>query len=131
MDLAGVGEVVWALSLADPNTGGSGGTVSAERGRKTRQSLLYSTNSGGSFDSVKLPEEYRLNSGSGVGVTDSGDAVISAAGRVAVVSPSGEVTPVDDVTGAVYDLGSRVLVYGPQGSWVSADGATWTALPKG
>jgi hypothetical protein len=131
VDLAGAGELVWALSLADPDTGGSGGTVPVEPGRKTRQSLLYSTNSGGSFDSVKLPEEYRLNSGSGVGVTDAGDAVISAGGRIAVVAPTGTVTPVDDVTGAVYDLGSRVLVYGPKGSWVTADGETWTALPRG
>ncbi|MFG1926638.1 hypothetical protein [Cryptosporangium sp. NPDC048952] len=132
VDIAGAGELAWALSLADPDaSGGTGGTAPSEAGRTTRQSLLYSTNSGGSFDSVKLPEEYRSNTGSGVGVTDAGNAVIASDGRVAVVSPSGQLTPVNDVSGAVYDLGSQVLVYGPKGSWVSRDGETWSALPKG
>lgn len=132
VDLAGSGEVTWALSLADPDvSGGTGGTAPSENNRRTRQSLLYSTNSGGSFGTVKLPEEYRPNTGSGVGVTDSGDAVIASEGRVAVVSPGGELTPVPQVSGAVYDLGAQVLVYGPKGSWVSADGKTWSPLPKG
>ncbi|WP_035858253.1 hypothetical protein [Cryptosporangium arvum] len=131
VDLAGAGEVAWALSLADPDvSGGTGGTAPSENTRRTRQSLLHSTNSGSSFDSVKLPEEYRVNTGSGVAVTDSGDAVIASEGRVAVVSPGGELTPVTQVSGAVYDLGARVLVYGPKGSWVSADGKTWSPLPK-
>ncbi|GAA0230002.1 hypothetical protein [Cryptosporangium japonicum] len=131
VDLAGAGEVAWALSLAEPGvSGGTGGTAPSETGRRTRQSLLYSTNSGGSFESVKLPEKYRLNTGSGIGVTDSGDAVIASDGRVAVVSPGGELTPVSEVSGAVYDLGAQVLVYGAKGNWVSADGKTWSPLPK-
>ena len=132
VDIAGAGEVAWALSLTDPETGsGSGGTTPLEPGRKSRQSLLYSADSGATFNSVKLPEEYRLNTGSGVGVTDSGDAVISTDGRVAVVSPAGEVTPVKGVQGQVYDLGARILVFGARGSWTSADGESWTPLPKG
>jgi hypothetical protein len=130
VDIVGAGEVAWALSLTDPDSNsGSGGTVPAEPGRKLRQSLLYSANSGASFETVKLPEEYRLNTGSGIGITESGAAVISSDGEVIVVEPSGEITVIKSVSGAVYDLGSKVLVYGPKGSWVSADAKNWTPLP--
>lgn len=131
VEIVGAGEVAWALSLTDPaSAGGTGGTVPVERGRMLRQSLLYSANSGASFELVKLPEDYRLNTGSGIGITESGDAVISSDGKIAVVSPEGDVTAVKDVRGAVCDLGSRTLVYGSTGSWVSTDGENWRALPK-
>ncbi|TQS44957.1 hypothetical protein [Cryptosporangium phraense] len=129
VSIAGAGDAAWALSLSDPDTGGAGGTVPTEPGRKTRQSLLYSADSARTFNPVKLPEDYRLNTGSGVGVTDSGAAVIASDGRVAVVTPDGDVTDVPDVQGAVYDLGDKVLVYGPKASWVTSDGTTWNQLP--
>ncbi|WP_073262178.1 hypothetical protein [Cryptosporangium aurantiacum] len=131
VDIVGTGELAWVLSLSEDSGGGTGGTAPGAPARKLRQSLLYSQTAGASFDSVKLPEEYRLNTGSGIGVTDAGDAVISSDGRVAVISPSGQVTPVNDVKGAVYDLGPQILVHGPGGSWVSADAKTWSPLPKG
>ncbi|MFI5958359.1 hypothetical protein [Cryptosporangium sp. NPDC051539] len=129
VDIAGSGETAWALSLSDPANGGTGGTVPTEPGRKLRQSLLYSADAGRSFNPVKLPEEYRLNTGSGIGVTDSGAAVIASDGRVAVVTPDGSITDATDVEGSVYDLGGKVLVYGPNGSWVTSDGSSWAALP--
>jgi hypothetical protein len=133
VDIAGGGKAAWALALTDPDTGttaGSGGTVSFDPSREMRQSLLYSSNSGASFSPVKVPDAYRINKGSGIGVTESGNAVISAAGKVAVISPDGTVTAVTAVHGGVYDLGGRVLVFSPEGSWTSSDGENWSKLPS-
>ena len=133
VDIVGGAKSAWALALADPDTsttGGSGGNVSFDPNREMRQSLLYSSDSGASFSSVKIPDAYRINKGSGIGVTQSGNAVISAEGKVAVISPDGTVTAITAVHGAVYDLGDRVLVFSSEGSWTSSDGETWSKLPS-
>lgn len=132
VDLAVSGDAVWALALTDPDTGttgGSGGTVPVDPGRKLRQSLLYSPDSGANFSAVKVPAAYGVNSGSGIGVTESGDVVISGEGKIAVIAPDGTVTAVAAAHGQVYDLGEQVLVYGSDGSWISSDGENWVKIP--
>jgi hypothetical protein len=130
VDLAGGGDVVWALSLSAPDTGGSGGTAPNAPGRKLRQTLFYSGDAGRSFALVKVPTDYQVNTGGGIGTTGTGNAVISAGGKVVVIAPDGTTNPVSSVHGAVYDLGSQVLVYSSTGSWVSSDGESWSPLPK-
>jgi hypothetical protein len=133
VEIAGNGNAIWALTLTDPDTGttgGSGGTVPNEPGRRLRQSLLYSNDGGASFVAVKVPDAYRTNTGSGLGVTSGGSAVIAAGGQVVVIAADGTTTPVAAVHGAVYDLGKRVLVYSSSGSWITSDGQSWTELPR-